>query len=44
MYKDCSLTMSNPAIIPVPVTDVQGDGRWMSIVCFKRIHLNIIYD
>lgn len=32
----CRLRMSaeeNPAAEPVPVIDVQGDGRWMSQVC-----------
>lgn len=24
--------MANPATIPTPVKDVQGDGRWMSMV------------
>ncbi|KAI1903859.1 hypothetical protein AGOR_G00031560 [Albula goreensis] len=24
----------NPAAVPVPVQDVQGDGRWMSQICF----------
>lgn len=24
--------MTNPATIPTPVKDIQGDGRWMSMV------------
>ena len=35
--------MTHTAIKPVPVVDVQGDGRWMSVVClFQVIIINFI--
>ena len=30
--------MSNPAAVAAPVEDVQGDGRWMSMVSTVYIH------
>ena len=37
--------MSNSAAVPTPVEDVQGDGRWMSMVSFIIIIIiNIIIN
>ena len=32
--------MSNPAAVAAPVEDVQGDGRWMSMVSTVYIYYN----
>lgn len=40
--------MNNPAADPVPVQDVEGDGRWLSMVCMiinniKNNSFNILH-
>lgn len=33
----------NPAATPTPCEDIQGDGRWMSLVCKTRYYPESVY-
>lgn len=35
---------SNPAAMPTPCVDIQGDGRWMSLVCFSDKFLILYFN